>query len=269
MYGLDVIVKDFQLFLVLFGRIAGLFFTAPLLNSSALPGAARIGLSMSLAYLIMGEADAFNLMIPENILPFSLVLLSEVLLGVITGFMIYAFFILFQLAGQMFAVQMGFAASQVYDPLAQIQIPLLGQFLNLVAMLVFLSQEGFLGFFVKGIYNSFMVVNSGHLLGNKNFFKEAAFYVLPELFKQAMIISLPIIGTLFMISVTMGLLAKAAPQMNLLMVGFPLQIAIGFLILYFTFPFLIEKMGMIMNGSIDDIMNIMGSASLNSPGAAP
>ena len=63
---------------------------------------------------------------------------------------------------------------------------------------------------------------------------------LGALFTQSLVLSLPILGILFMLSVTMGLFGKAAPQMNLLLLGFPMAIGIAFLSLLFALPFLVE-----------------------------
>ncbi len=67
-------------------------------------------------------------------------------------------------------------------------------------------------------------------------------------------------GTLILLSVTMGLLAKAAPQMNLLMVGFPIQISVGFIMMLAAMPFLIEKFTIIIDSGFEQILTILDSA---------
>jgi flagellar biosynthetic protein FliR len=77
------------------------------------------------------------------------------------------------------------------------------------------------------------------------------------LFEQALVISFPILGTLLIISVSLGLLAKAAPQMNLLMLGFPIKIGIAFMVLMLTVPLLVEAMGRVIDGSFSQIMEFL------------
>jgi flagellar biosynthetic protein FliR len=84
--------------------------------------------------------------------------------------------------------------------------------------------------------------------------------VLGNLFEQSLIIAIPIMGVLILLSVTMGLLAKAAPQMNLLMVGFPIQITVGFVMMMAAMPFLIEKFSIIINSGFDQILTILDYA---------
>ncbi len=71
-----------------------------------------------------------------------LVVAGEVLIGLTLGFLLSMIFAVFQTAGQFFSLQMGFGASEVFDPLAQVELPLMGELLNLVALLVFISRLG-------------------------------------------------------------------------------------------------------------------------------
>lgn len=154
--------------------------------------------------------------------------------------MIYA---AFQLAGQLFSLQMGFAASQVFDPLSQIQIPLIGQFLNLIAMFVVLSVKGVQKIFLVGVYRSFQAFNILGFMERRETFFQLLLTGMVDLFSNALIVALPLIGTLFLVSITIGLLAKAAPQMNLLMLGFPLNIGIAFMLLLVSLPMIMEFFG--------------------------
>ena len=81
--------------------------------------------------------------------------------------------------------------------------------------------------------------------------------MLCKLFEDALTIAFPVLGTLFLISVSMGLLAKAAPQMNLLMMGFPLAIGAAFLILFFCMPFIIELFARIIDLSFEGITDLL------------
>ena len=166
----------------------------------------------------------------------------------------------FQLAGQFFSTQMGFASSQVFDPMAQIQIPLMGQFMNLTAMLIFLSTNGFQKLFLGGVYNSFRAVTVSQVIENRDSVIPMILSSMTGLFGQALIIALPIMGVLLLMQITMGLLAKAAPQMNLLMLSFPLNIFMAFLILIAVMPMMIEAFeGILDNGfeGINDLMKAM------------
>ena len=152
---------------------------------------------------------------------------------------------------------MGFGASQVFDPLAQVEIPLLGQFLNIVAMLVFITMGGLQKFMLIGVRDSFTALKAVDLvIGNEKLFS-VFIGSLGRLFEAALMISFPILGTLFIISISVGLLAKAAPQMNLLMIGFPIAIGVAFIVLFTIMPFLMETFGKIIDASFAGISNLL------------
>jgi len=231
-----------RLFLLVFGRVVALLRTAPLTSSTAIPPLSRGGLAFFVALMIHSSAGSLYGPVPQVGLGYALALLAEVALGIIMGLLLQLVFAIFQTAGQMFSFQMGFGASQVYDPLAQIEIPLIGQFLNLVGIGVFLGIGGMVRIFVMGLTGSFSVMKGTDFLASSSFLRDILIGSIGGLFEQSLILAFPILGTLILISVTMGLLAKAAPQMNLLLVGFPLQIGIGFVIMLLATPFIAEKM---------------------------
>jgi flagellar biosynthetic protein FliR len=161
---------------------------------------------------------------------------------------------------------MGFGASQVYDPMAQVEIPLMGQFLNIIAMFVFLIAGGFQKLFLVGILRSFQVMTASDLITSRESIIDLIIGSLTTLFQQALIISFPILGTLLLISVTMGLLAKAAPQMNLLMLGFPIQIGVAFMMIMVTLPLLMEAFSRVIDASFLEILRLF--ADIERGGAA-
>lgn len=245
------LVEGARLFFVVFARIAALLRIAPLTSSTAIPPLARGGLSFFLSivfYYFVGNSYG---PIPEAGLGYAMVLLAEVALGIIMGLFLQIVFAVFQTAGQLFSFQMGFGASQVYDPMAQEEIPLIGQFLNLIGLGVFLAVGGMVRLFVIGLAGSFKVLKGTDFLAAGAFLQETFIKSIGGLFEQSLILSFPILGTLILVSVTMGLLAKAAPQMNLLMVGFPIQIAVGFIIMLVATPFIAEKMSHLVDMGFD------------------
>jgi flagellar biosynthetic protein FliR len=156
---------------------------------------------------------------------------------------------------------MGFGASQVFDPLAQIEIPVLGQVLNLLAMFVFISVGGFRNVFLYHISTKESIaLNAWEVLGQGSVLREELVSGgLGDLFAHSFIMALPILGALLMVSVSMGLLAKAAPQMNLLMIGFPISITVGFLMMWTAFPFLAQGFSTIIENGFDAMSRLIAT----------
>jgi flagellar biosynthetic protein FliR len=229
---------------------------APLFSSATIPQIAKIGLSMFIAAIVLPGVLESGYTIPDNALQYLLLVLGEVLVGILIGFFLVLIFSAFQLSGQFFSIQMGFGASQVFDPLAQIQIPLMGQFLNIIAMYVFISVNGFTKFVLVGVSRSFEILKAVDLVTGRQVVVRFFISSLGNLFETALTIAFPILGTLFLISVSMGLLAKAAPQMNLLMMGFPIAIGTAFLVLFLILPLLMNVFGQIIDASFENMAKL-------------
>ncbi len=255
----ELITASVLVYLLVFARIMGIFQTAPLLSSSSVPPLARAGLALLTGILVAPWVISAGYPVPESGLVFLFLMIGEAVIGISIGLILTVVFSAFIVSGQFYSVQMGFGASQVFDPLAQIQIPLMGQFLNLIAMFVFLLDKGMQKVFLTGILGSFNSIRAVDFIILKEPLYKIFISSLTIMFKQALIIAFPILGVLLLISISMGLLAKAAPQMNLLMLGFPIKISIAFLMLFVTIPFLMEAFGRIIDSSFYGISQYLDS----------
>jgi len=259
----DFILNNASIFLLIFVRIGALIFTSPLLSTRAVSRIVKIALAIFVAFLCMPYypigvytqgmyGDVFSL-------HYILILIGELLIGVLTGFYILLIFSTFSTAGQFFTYQMGFGASGVYDSLSQVENPLMGQYFNFIAVIVFLQIKGFQKLFFIGAVESIKKVNCFVFIQNREPILALLFKSMATLFLNAMVMSLPIMGTLVLIHVTMGLLTKAAPQMNLLSEGFPLTILVTFFLLTIMFPFLMETFSSILETSFESLQYLWRS----------
>jgi flagellar biosynthetic protein FliR len=191
---------------------------------------------------------------------YGLLVLGEVGIGLLIGFLLNLIFIAFQLAGDFFSLQMGFSASMVFDPQSQVEVPLMGEFLNLVAMLVFIATSGMSKFLLVGVERSFQYLRAMDLVTHREGIITLLINGLAGLFQSALTIAFPILGTLLLVSVAMGLLARAAPQMDILTMGFPISIGVSFLLLFATMPFLMTAMERIIDGSFQSLSGFITTA---------
>lgn len=246
----DFILNKEPFFLLAAVRIFAMLMTSPLMSMRNVSRIAKIGLAGLAAFMVTPYAYP-NLTLPGAFtLEYALLILGEGLIGVLTGFFISILFSTFSTAGQFFSFQMGFGASEVFDALAQIENPLMGQYFNFIAALLFLRINGFQKIFLGGIMKSMESVNCLLFLQRETVLLDYLLHAVGNLFLNAMIISLPVMGTLILIHVTMGLLTKAAPQMNLLSEGFPITILTAFLILAVALPFFINTFEIILENGL-------------------
>lgn len=250
---LERIVAAAPIFLLVAVRCYALIRTTPLLSSSAVPGVAKVALAGFAAYLVMPSVVSYGWTVDYNNISYILLLLGEALIGVITGFYITMIYAAFSSAGQFFSLQMGFSAAESYDALSQVENPLMGQYLNLIAMLVFLQAKGFQTLFVTGITKSFSALNAYTLVAGREKFFTFLLKGLTDLFFDAMMISLPMIASLFLVTTSMGILSKAAPQMNLLSEGLPITILVSFFLLTQLLPLMTSFFGSLFERAFDKL----------------
>ncbi|MDR1899228.1 MAG: flagellar biosynthetic protein FliR [Treponema sp.] len=240
-------------FLLIAARALAMIEVAPLLSSDAVPQTAKIALAGFAAYAAFPTALVTAWTLEPFGLNFLFLLIGEALIGIIMGFYLTIVFSAFSTAGQFFSLQMGFGASETFDPLSQIENPLLGQYLNLVAMLVFLSVGGFRELFLGGFWRSLETINIVSLVRGREEVVGMLLSGLSRLFLDAIVISMPILGTLFLTSLATGLISKAAPQINILSEGFPISIIVAFLLILYTMPFMTEAFSRVVDSGFESI----------------
>ena len=244
------ILNSAPVYFLVFARCFALLVTLPLFSSRSIPGVAKATLVLFMAAFITptlslsdGNFSSYAVFIkPDGSFNLIYVMLvaGETLIGIIMGFYVQIIFGAFSTAGQFFAFQMGFSASEVFDSLSQVENPLMGQFLNMVAMLVFLQNRWFMRLVTGGLLSSFSTLNAVDVASHTQNLAKFMAGSLTVLFRDSLVIALPVMGTLFLINVTMGILSKAAPQMNLLSEGFPIMMLTSFFIIAVLLPYLVQ-----------------------------
>jgi flagellar biosynthetic protein FliR len=258
---LDELLRNAPVFLLLFARALALIEVAPLLSSDSIPQTAKVALALFAAFAVYPSAGAEWASLPGMSqglfsLGYALLIAGEAVIGIIIGFFMTIVFAAASSAGQFFSLQMGFGASETFDPLAQIENPLMGQFLNLVAMLTFLLMGGLQDLFLGGFAASVRSLNVVELAAGHENIIFALAGGLGRLFVNAIVISMPILGTLLLTSLSTGLISKAAPQINILSEGFPISISVAFILLMATLPFMVEALGRILEGGFRSLQDL-------------
>lgn len=261
-------------FLLIAARALAMIQVAPLLSSEAIPQVAKIALAGLAAFAVLPTAEAFiaannsgaivtlpggtlsDLRYETFTLRFALLVIGEAIIGLIIGFYMTIIFATFSTAGQFFSLQMGFGASETFDPIAQVENPLMGQYFNLVSMLIFVTIGGFHRLFLGGFWRSVQTINIVSLIEGREPVIMMLATGLSRLFLDAIIISLPILGTLFLTSLTTGLISKAAPQVNILSEGFPISISVAFLLIFASLPFMVEAFIRVIDSGFDNIQTL-------------
>ena len=226
---------EFERFLFVFFRVGALILFVPVLGSRQVPASMKIGLILFTSIVIFPLVQARPLPEPQGIFDLAVFLLSDVTIGLGIAYITRLIFAAVQIAGTVVDFQMGFGVVNVIDPQTDTQVSVTAQFHNIVAVLIFLAVDAH-HFILQAIVESFLIINPAEI----SFADITPGYMLhlfSGTFTTAVKIAAPIMAILFFLSVGLGLVARTVPQMNVFIVGFPLQIGVGLLMVGLSISF--------------------------------
>ncbi len=209
--------------------------TIPVFESRSIPQLFKLALAFTASLALFPLLGLEAVPISSSIIGLGIGAAGEILLGLVIGFSVKLIFAGIQLAGQMAGYQMGMAIANVMDPAESQQIPLLAQFNNLCALLIFLALNAH-HWFIRALTQSYRLVPPF----NARFdgaLTEHLMQLAGKMFVIAIQVGAPIIATLLVTSVAFGLIARTVPQMNVFIVAMPLKIGVGLVFLGFSLPY--------------------------------
>ncbi|KMY68964.1 hypothetical protein AAU61_05245 [Desulfocarbo indianensis] len=237
----DLSYSQWAAFVLVLLRCSALILTLPFFNSTNIPDLAKAGLCLSLAILLTPVVPVDAERFPSRTWDFALLAGAEVIIGAILGLAVNILLTSVRIMGQLIGFQMGFAVANVIDPVGGEQISVLSQFSFLMAILTLFAVNGH-HFFFKALADSFSLLPVGKVAFTKDLF-EQMMLISGEMFSLAVRLGAPVIGALLFTQVSMGVLAKTVPQMNILMVGFPITISVGLIFLSLSMLVMIPMLG--------------------------
>lgn len=211
-----------------FGRIGGLFLSAPLFSSNLIPSRIKLLLMLSLAVICAP-------FVPQHLsfLHFDgmylVYIVQEVFLGILMGFVLQLVFQVFVIGGQIISMQAGLGFAVMVDPASRASVPLVSQFYTLLTTLIFLSLNGHLAL-IEALIGSFNSMPIGQISIEHDLVWKVIMFS-GWMFKEAVLISIPAILSLLIVSLSFGIMTRVAPQLNIFSLGFPITLLMGILII--------------------------------------
>lgn len=217
-------LKLFSMWLLAFARFAGFFVQAPIFGSHHFDKKVLVALAATMSIVLFPE-----LKLPPTftfeIVPYFLMVATQVVTGLVIGFVSFMIMAAAQFGGEMLDVQMGLSVASSFDPATGSTVNMMRRMKFYLAMILYLIMDGH-HFLIRAIYQSFdlIPVTGMNLTGNVI---TQCVVLTGQIFYLGLQISAPALAALFVTQVALGLLARVAPQMNVFMLSFPLNIAIG------------------------------------------
>ncbi|MDJ0806506.1 MAG: flagellar biosynthetic protein FliR [Gammaproteobacteria bacterium] len=216
-----------------FVRISSMLLATPVFNSRQLPARMRIFLTFLITWIIAPSLPAqplIDVLTHEGLV----ILMQQILIGVTMGFILQMVFGALVFGGQVIAYSMGLGFASMVDPQNGVQVPVLAQYYLIIATLLFLTFNGHLLMIelVTDSFHSLPVAMDGI---TRNSLQELVAWG-SRLFAGGLLIALPIMGALLLVNMGMGVVMRAAPQLNIFSVGFPITMLMGFALMWVTLP---------------------------------
>ncbi|MNN17296.1 Flagellar biosynthetic protein FliR [compost metagenome] len=258
---MDMLLQGFSVFLLIFCRIASFFVVAPIFASRSVPGTFKIGLSAMIA-LIVYLVSGIHQTVPVD-LTYFLFIVREILIGLLMGYVATLMFSVIQMAGAFIDLQIGFSIANVIDPMTGASAPMISNFKYMVATLLFLSINGH-HYLLQAIMRSYTWIPLNNDFFSRIYSGNLSEFLLrtfSESFILAFQMSAPLVVALFLTDVALGFLARTAPQFNVFVIGVPLKIIVGLLLLLLLMPSLIyafEYLFQVMFKSLENLMGAIG-----------
>ena len=249
------LLPKISVLLLIFVRVSAFFVTIPLFSYKTIPSQLKIVLAFVLSWMMYYTFSIEAFTINGDYL---LLVLKEAIVGLVLGLVVYIVFSAVQIAGGFIDFQMGFAMANIVDPQTGVQSPLMGQFFNFLLLLVFLAINGH-HLVLDGIFYSYQFMPIDQFFP-KFGDAESIEYIMKlfvAVFAIAFQMSAPIIATLFLVTLALGITGKTVPQLNIFVVGFPIKIAVGFILLIIMMGVMVEVMEKVIEIGIIGMRNLM------------
>ncbi len=193
------------------------------------PRHARLALVIALAVMISSRLPA-PLPVVDPLSPIAiLITLEQILIGLAFGLIMRLLFTVFTLAGQIMSMQMGLSMAIMNDPGSGASVPLLGQWLQTFTFLLFLAMDGHLVIF-RILLDSFYTIPIGTGIQTDIFLDLAK--TGSWLFSAALLVAMPAVFSMLLVNISFGVMSRAAPQLNIFALGFPMTMLFGMLTLF-------------------------------------
>lgn len=213
-------------------RIAGLLSILPALGGGEVPARVRVGLAVLITVLIVPSLPAMPAIDPLS-MDSIFISFQQLIIGVAMGLMVLLVFNAVTLAGEGIAITMGLGFALMNDPQNGVQVPTVSQFYLIMATLLFLAFNGHHEILLM-LSASFELLPVGQSLGSDALWQLVSWAGV--IFSGALAIALPALAAMLTVNMVMGVITRAAPQLNLFSVGFPITMTVGFAAIMFTLP---------------------------------
>lgn len=248
---LDWAIPQITVFILVVSRLSGLFLLAPVFSSPLIPGRikamALLALSLCMTPMVAHETTK----VPTTAIDLGTAIVVQTLIGLALGFAVSVIFAAVQTGASLIDMSIGFSLANIIDPSTNTHVSIFSSFYTMVATLSFLAINGHY-WLLTGFVRSFNAIALDEIPNFNKLFAGVE-EVFLQLFAIAFQIAAPILVTLLLADVVLGVIARVVPQMNVFFVGIPLKIGVGLAAVIITIPSFVNlfeaKLSTVLSGA--------------------
>ncbi|WP_340123075.1 flagellar biosynthetic protein FliR [Methylobacter svalbardensis] len=232
-------------------RVSAMFVSVPLFSIQAVPARVRLILAVVITLVIMPLLPPLPVVEMFSYTGFMMAI-AQTMIGLTSGFIVQLVFAAVVFAGQAIALSMGLGFSMMVDPQSGQQVPVIAQVYTIIATLVFISLNGHL-LLIQMVLDSFKTLP----IGIDGIDKAGIWSIIVwsgRLFTGGLLLAMPVMASLLLVNIIFGVAARAAPQLQIFSVGFPVTLMLGMLLVWKTLPDVLAQ----FPGMLTDAYDLIG-----------
>ncbi len=233
MSSLTAVSEHIDYVFLLFIRVSGLLISSPVFGRKNVPHIYKIGFCLILTIVfVMILPEPASYPVYRHLFEYALVCLKELLFGVAMGFVLTTMFNVIMTAGAIMDYQIGYSMASIYDPQDNTQTPVTGSLFNIMLLISFFLMDGHLKL-IEILYRTVKEVPVGAVVAAPDIMW-AAVETMSTAFVLSVMVAMPVLAAGIVLEIALGTLIKTVPQMNMFVVGIPVKIIVGLIMLIFS-----------------------------------
>ncbi|MBO5468407.1 MAG: flagellar biosynthetic protein FliR [Lachnospiraceae bacterium] len=229
-------IQQLEYFLAIFVRVMGAMAFAPIFGNRTVTRRVRIFIGVGCALAVF-HVNPYVPLGYSTFLEYTVLLLKELTVGLTMGFMSNVTLSIIGAAGQFIDREIGFSMVSEFDQSMNTEVTITAEFYNMLVMLIMLCSNMHY-FILTALSDSFQLIPLGNVSIDTGTLYDTMVKYMADYFIISIRIALPVMISIMLLNVVLGVLAKTAPQMNMFVIGMQLKIFVGFAVLFVTIGFL-------------------------------
>ncbi|MGM0608885.1 MAG: flagellar biosynthetic protein FliR [Candidatus Muiribacteriota bacterium] len=253
---MEYMVHALQIYALIIARVGAFMFNMPVLGGKYVPSVVKIGLAAGIAMVIFPLVELTD--VPSQgpfLIDFGIHVLKEMLVGLTVGLVVAIIISGVRSTGRIIGRNMGLNMANVVDPESGMNVSIIEETLYLFYIFVFLSLNGHY-FLFRAMVESYGMVPMGGFTFHESIIFQI-FDILQQIFIIGFVTAMPIFGALIIVTVLLGILAKVAQKIKIILISFPVRIMVGLLLLALTMPLIIENYMLVYEQMQERIMYVI------------